>query len=489
VNQSIIRWALVFAVALAVVGLVQAQRPATTPAVSGIVLDSQPDLETLKRLAQQLGAGQQQGPIDPKMMEAIQKFLKDNPNYTKSSQFQEQLQQMKQQYDNDPNFAQQLKNKFSPDDLNKLKQYFPNATGNSSPGNPFGSQTPPSSSGIPPQPNQTSPPTLPQNPLSGTQNPLQGLPGNGQNPPGQQLYPPGNMPPSINPWDPNAAKILAQNNKEFAQVAGFWESNFGSLDNTPALKKSLVEMFSGNGQSPWNGMGGNGNNSFNGMNGQGMGGTKPWWNEGGLGNGGSGGGFANWFNNVTANGGPSWWKSMTNSSGPSWLKGWSSNFSAPNHSSGFNTGGGFDGFGSVGGSATGLGAAGTTVLFIILALIVGFLVYRYWPAIQAMRNQPKALPGLGKWPIDPRNVKDRETLVRAFEYFSVFLCGDGARVWNHVTIAEAFRENVPASAPFADQLARLYAIARYTPAREEIAASDLATARRYLCQLAGVSEA
>ncbi|MBL8865538.1 MAG: hypothetical protein JNK93_08245 [Planctomycetia bacterium] len=102
------------------------------------------------------------------------------------------------------------------------------------------------------------------------------------------------------------------------------------------------------------------------------------------------------------------------------------------------------------------------------------------PAAQAVRS-------LGRWPVDPRTIASREELVRAFEYLSILLCGDAARVWNHLTIARALRRQIPASDLVADELAKLYELARYTPANEAMSPASLADARRCLCHLAGVS--
>jgi hypothetical protein len=91
--------------------------------------------------------------------------------------------------------------------------------------------------------------------------------------------------------------------------------------------------------------------------------------------------------------------------------------------------------------------------------------------------------------VDPRHITDREALVKAFEYLSVLVCGRGARVWNHVTIASALERAVPQAEALADPLARLYAVARYTPADEPLPPGAIAEARGYLCDLAGVSAA
>jgi hypothetical protein len=302
--------------------------------------------------------------------------------------------------------------------------------------------------------------------MPGQQNPSNP---NGQSPNGQP-----------NQWQPPEDK--AQAKAEYQQAVRLWENNFGDIEKTPALKQSLVDMFSGEGKG---GEGnGNGNNPWNNGGGKGNAPNKPWWDNG---NGSNGGqqqsGFVNWMKNSTSGGTPNWWKNMTN---------WNQNTSPPpNVGSGWKppqaSGGG--GFGSGGGGGFDLSSGAWPVVIFVAVLVAavgGFVLWRYWPQIQALRNGPKAIPGLGAWTIDPRDVVDRDTLVKAFDYLSVLICGDGARVWNHMTIADAFRENVPGAAPFADPLARLYALARYSPANEPISPADIAEARGYLCRLAEV---
>ncbi len=210
-----------------------------------------------------------------------------------------------------------------------------------------------------------------------------------------------------------------------------------------------------------------------------------------------------WDTTPDATGGKStpssgFWKFMNGGSGggsnwstPSWMKNF--NASSPSAPSAPKTG--FNGpsapnIGGLGGvGIAGLGTVGTVIFALIFAAIIGFLIWKFLPLVKELRNRtPKALPGQGPWPIDPRTIHDREGLVLAFEYLSILVCGNGAVVWNHLTIAEALRDALPHVEHLAEPLARLYAVARYTPLREDIPASAYAEARHCLCQLAGVSE-
>lgn len=440
-------WCLAAAVFVGPAAVAQ-PRPADTP-----------DQATLKRLAQQLGTGSGMKlpeNIDPELLKLAAEYLKKNPDLLKDPAFQQQVKQLQEQAKQDPKgFAEQLKKQnpqITPEQIESLKQQFKQPSGGP------GKVTPPKPqpNGDPPSPNgdplKPPPPTTP--------------------PPGQPWQPP--QPNGQPGTPPPSSEQKAANKEGYQQVVGMWENNFGDIDDTPALKKSLVEMFSGEGKSPWGEGGGNGWDGPNG--GKSDGGKNPW--DGG-GNGGSQSGFVNWLKTTTSGGGPSWWKNMTGGNNslippPSGGSNWS-----PPPSAG-------------GGGIGGVSVAGGGPLLIVLAVlavlaVVGFVAWRYWPQIQALRNGPKPVGGLGPWTIDPRDVKDRDTLVKAFDYLSVLICGDGARVWNHQTISEAFRDNVPGAAPFATQLARLYALARYSPANEPITQADIAEARGYLCRLAGVT--
>ena len=247
-----------------------------------------------------------------------------------------------------------------------------------------------------------------------------------------------------------------------------WEQTVGPIDSTPAVKDAIVDLF-GNGKG--------------GMDG------KPFWDSPEFQGGSSGSsapnsGFWKFLNGGNGTGGsswksPSWMKNLTTST-PSAPTAPKSSFKGPSAPS-------FGSFGGVG--LAGLGTVGTVILVLVVLAIVGFLIWKYLPMIKEARNRKlQPLPGAGPWPVDPRTIRDREGLVLAFEYLSILVCGNGAVVWNHVTIAEALRDALPEKEHLAEPLARLYAVARYTPLREEIPASAYAEARHCLCQLAGVSE-
>lgn len=478
-TRTALRWVLLAAVALAGPAFAQVSRGGS----------DEPNQETLKRLAQQLGAGNSQLPqnIDPELMKLAAEYLKKNPDLMKDPAFQKQVQQMQEQAKQNPEQFKELVKKQNPNlsqqQIDELKQQFQKS-------NPGGFQPPPNF----PQPQPGQPPIPPdptKPPITPGQPPFQpGQPQPGQFPPGQFPQQPPGQPPSAQPGQggqpgqagkaPTAADKV-KGKEEYQQVVGMWENTFGDIDQTPAFKQSLIDVFSGDGKSPWDGNG-NGKPWDGTGNGKGNAGKNPW--DGGNGsNSGSQSGFISWLKNSTSSP-PSWWKNLTagnNSTPPPKLG--NAGYSGPSAPTG--------GFGSGGGlSIGGLSGAGLFALILVLVVVAGvvaFLIYRYWPQIQAkLLNKPKALPGLGPWTIDPREVVDRETLVKAFEYLSVLICGDGARVWNHQTIADAFRDNVPGATPFADPLARLYALARYSPAHEPISQADIAAARGYLCRLAGV---
>jgi hypothetical protein len=247
--------------------------------------------------------------------------------------------------------------------------------------------------------------------------------------------------------------------EEFRKAAQMWEQFVGPLNKTPAVQKVMQQVFT------------NMNKDKNG--------NLPPWMRGGRG--GS-------MSSVSAR--PSWFMRQLNGLGKSST--WDfTGFRAPDLSYGSS----HDPSPSMSmessmfeGISLDNPKSMLTLLGIIVAVVVLMAVLkRVVPGLRdRTANAPQPLNGLGPWPIDPRTIADRAGLVVAFEYLSVLLCGDGARVWNHMTIAEALRDQVPQSAGIAEPLARYYALARYSPNTEQFTPGMIAEARGYLCQLAGV---
>ena len=404
------------------------------------------DPEALKRLSAMLnGGGDDSSKLDPKQLELLQRFLKDTENNPELRQ--KMIDAARQQYRENPQQLQKDFKQSSPDaSSEELKQLMQNL---GKPGDP----PPPRL----PRPGDRPPPTPSPQPISPKP------PGPNPNRPNEPFNPgPSNKQPTPNPQ--RSGKPGA-NSEQVQGAVQMWEQSVGPIDSTPAVKDAIVDLF---------GNGGPGSNQ------------KPFWDTApDTGSGGStpSSGFWKFLNG--GNGGGSSWTS------PSWMKNF--NASSPSAPSAPKTGFNAPSAPNIGGlggvSLAGLGTVGTVIFALIFAAIIGFLIWKFLPLVKELRNRtPKPLPGQGPWPIDPRTIHDREGLVLAFEYLSILVCGNGAVVWNHLTIAEALRDALPHVEHLAEPLARLYAVARYTPLREEIPESAYAEARHCLCQLAGVSE-
>lgn len=256
-----------------------------------------------------------------------------------------------------------------------------------------------------------------------------------------------------------------KNNPALRNLIRTWERNVGPLDDNPNLKKALTDFFTATANTEGGGLGG-GDDFFSKLEREG----------------GEAAAFTDWLDkNIDASkfrwpnlGLKDWGPKGSGSGFGNWNLGGPPDVSMPSAPSG-----GWGGFGG--------GAGGAWLPLVLLALAAAaYLAWRYWPAggptpaAEALGRWP------GGWPVDPRTIADREELVKAFEYLSVLLCGDAARVWNHHTIAAALRQQVPGAELVADDLAHLYELARYTPPGDRLAEADLIRARRSLCHLAGV---
>jgi hypothetical protein len=262
---------------------------------------------------------------------------------------------------------------------------------------------------------------------------------------------PDRLPTMPTPGNTVGSEQLARRQQQFQAIAGWWEKNVGPLDETPALRQLLQELITGR----------SGYSSDDGTLGD-------------LLDGPTGERFGKLADRLASSG----WKLPELGLGKGW--GGGSSFTSPSTAPGTS-------FGGVGGVGGGSGSWLPVVALLVVAA-VGLVFWWLWPKLMVRGEQsPRPLPGLGPWPVDPRTITDREALVKAFEYLSILVCGAGARAWNHVTIAAALERAAPHAEALAEPLAKLYAMARYTPADEPLPPNAIVEAREYLCELAGVS--
>jgi hypothetical protein len=141
------------------------------------------------------------------------------------------------------------------------------------------------------------------------------------------------------------------------------------------------------------------------------------------------------------------------------------------------------------GSGGGLGALAAIVLALAAAGILFFALARKkgWvggPAGDGWK--------LGAWPVDPKAVRTRDDVVKAFEYLALLLLGRKAGSANHLDIASQLAsgdDEAGNRGAAARELARVYEHARYAPPQEPLTEREAESARRDLDLLAGVAAA
>jgi len=98
---------------------------------------------------------------------------------------------------------------------------------------------------------------------------------------------------------------------------------------------------------------------------------------------------------------------------------------------------------------------------------------------------------LGSWPVLPAAVSNRQELVRAFEYLALLCLGPNASTCHHHELADRLaeqqRDDPARSRQAAELLAWFYEQARYAPAENALSQKELREARHALCFLAGVT--
>jgi hypothetical protein len=385
--------------------------------------------------------------IDPKLLEAIQKLIQQNPNAT-PEKLAKQLLETNPGLLSDPaklakslQAMQSMAGKMPA--MPSIAPVTPSAFPKVEPG-----QVPPTATGTQPPPVNSKPGPTPsisqQSVKPNLDSPKLEAPKQRGGPVAENFSPGSDTPP------PKTVDISPES-KQFQQVAGWWEKNIGPMKDSPAMKDLLAEFIKGagstDGKSPLSGI-------MDGMQ------TDAMKDSG------------NWLNSTFKD-----FKLPDLG-----LKGVSSqSFQAPTTPE-FSSGG----LGSM--SADSFLDSTLPVMVLIVAITLGLGIFWLIPRWQARRNAtPKPVPGLGPWPLDPRKITDRESFVRAFEYLSVLTLGQESRQFNHLVIAQELRLRVPQSAGIADDLGDFYSLARYTPPTDPISPETIQAARVKLCQLAGVA--
>jgi hypothetical protein len=124
---------------------------------------------------------------------------------------------------------------------------------------------------------------------------------------------------------------------------------------------------------------------------------------------------------------------------------------------------------------------GAAVLGLLAVVLWRLLARGHWQFGTRRAPSPEAL---GPWPVDPAHIQSRQEVVLAFEYLSLLQLGPEARSLNHRDIAFGLGE-ADERRRAAQELARLYEQARYTPSEDPFSAEEISKARQVLRLLVG----
>jgi hypothetical protein len=136
--------------------------------------------------------------------------------------------------------------------------------------------------------------------------------------------------------------------------------------------------------------------------------------------------------------------------------------------------------------------SGKVVVWLIVLGLLAVVLWRggWW---QRLREAQARGWKLGPWPVRPGEVATRADLVRAFEHLALLNLGPIARTRHHLDLGGLLGAQADLDPDrrreAAGTLARLYEQARYTPDDEALPPELMASARRELAYLAGVSQA
>jgi hypothetical protein len=140
-------------------------------------------------------------------------------------------------------------------------------------------------------------------------------------------------------------------------------------------------------------------------------------------------------------------------------------------------------------SAEGLASGMQVLLILLVGAVLLLLIWRTGLWTRASSESEAKPWRLGPWPVAIHAIRTREQLVRAFEYLSLLLLGRDARTRHHRELAAQLATQPDAKPEerqrVAQELAELYAAARYAPPGERLEEGQLEQARRDLRRLAG----
>ena len=128
-----------------------------------------------------------------------------------------------------------------------------------------------------------------------------------------------------------------------------------------------------------------------------------------------------------------------------------------------------------------------TILVVLGMVIAALIIRQRWRRTTWLSWSPLPLRVRDQQPVDLRQIRTPEELVRAFEWWSVHLLGPEARHWTHAKIAQALHQKAAWQKEQIEELARLYELARYAPEARKLPPEVWIQGRHILCLWAGVS--
>jgi hypothetical protein len=283
-------------------------------------------------------------------------------------------------------------------------------------------------------------------------------------------------PPPPRPLDPGQSKPHLQDprTRSWESFRELWERYVGPLDNTPELRDLLLHMMEKGGMD-WDLRDSSGRSLWEVLR-ERM--PEPRDSQGGTAR-------------SEGHGGEAFAEEKTGWRWPRWQ--WPRwNLSLRRWRLGSEGGGALSGWSGGGWEWPALDRSNSVGLAILVALVILIAVLtlwlrRRWRVTSLLHDLTWGLRASP--PVDPRQIRTAEDLVRAFEWWSLHFLGPAARHWTHATIAQALFQRAARPKEQTEELARLYALARYAPEAAQLPPEVWQQARHIFCQWAGVSPA